>query len=739
MLNENLRYVEQLLADGNIQQAEQFNRKMFKNFPDSFENKYCEALILLFTGENEQALKAFSEVEEHFCSSPKFYNNFGKAALDFGEAEKAGGLFRKALEIEPGNNLSQYNLACTYIQLEKNKQAKTVLESLVAQSPDNADYLCALADVYRLEGGYKKSIRLYQSVLKIQENHIAANSNIGVLLVYFGQVDGSLKHCLKATKFAPKNALSHLNLGRCLVRLERFEEAMNAFADAFVLEPESPEICAEIADVWFSSGDLQEASDWYKRALKFSPDSTHAIAGIARILLDADNIEAALVLLDEKLEIFPDDIDLNRAYVDALWDDGDVNKAIKTLDKIQSSIPENPWLLSKKGQLLASSGDVDGSLDCYRKALMINPICIPALHGLAVKQRSKFDTKLAKRMQKLLLNDALKDGSKALLHNGLSYYYDGHKKWMEAADHMSSGNKFQWSHQHKRGWDYDQKECREYFEKIRSIFTKEYFQSIEGFGSESEQPVFIVGMPRSGTTLTEQILARHKQVLGIGERNFAARFFSSFTNLDSEKIQQLPDSLSVLISSSREKIQAISNRYLQQLENLKNRDGDENIIRIVDKMPDNYSLIGWILTLFPKAKIIHCRRDPRDIILSCWITQFGKIQWASRINDLCHRINQYHLMMEYWRSIVPDHLLEINYEDMVENQEAVSKKLINWIGLEWDTSCLKFYESDRIVRTASITQVRSPIYKSSVGRWKPYTPFIPELLTIKNSSIDDSS
>ncbi len=329
MFNYHLHQVEQLLATGDIQRAVKLNKEKLKQSPNSLENKYCEGLIYLFTGKNEQALKAFSDAEEYFRSSPKFYNNYGKAALDVGDAENACELFLKSLTISADNAQARYNLACAYIQLGKHEEAQTILEILVDQHNENADYLCALADVMRLNGNFKKAVRFYQSALKIQPDHVSANSNLGALLVYFGRFDESLEHCLRATKLAPKQALTHLNLGRCLVRQELFDEAMEAFADAFDLEPESPLICTEVADVWLSSGDLQEASDWYKRALKFSPDSTHAIAGIARILLDTDNVAAALVLLEEKLEVHPDDVDLNRAYADALWDDGDVNSAIK--------------------------------------------------------------------------------------------------------------------------------------------------------------------------------------------------------------------------------------------------------------------------------------------------------------------------------------------------------------------------------------------------------------------------
>ena len=191
-------------------------------------------------------------------------------------------------------------MLCAYIRLEKGTDAALILDDLSSKYPDNVEYLCACADAARIEGKYRKAVRLYKSTLKIEPQHISANSNLGALLVYFGKEEESLEYCRKATTLAPELALAHLNLGRCLVRLERFDEAMDAFADAFELEPESPFICTDIAAVWLSSGDLNESSAWYKRAVTFSPDFAPALAGIARILLDTDNVAAALVLLEEK-------------------------------------------------------------------------------------------------------------------------------------------------------------------------------------------------------------------------------------------------------------------------------------------------------------------------------------------------------------------------------------------------------------------------------------------------------
>src|SRR5262249_30679483 len=139
--------------------------------------------------------------------------------------------------------------------------------------------------------------------------------------------------------------------------------------------------------------------------------------------------------------------------------------------------------------------------------------------------------------------------------------------------------------------------------------------------------------------------------------------------------------------------------------------------RVVDKMPDNYQLLGWIVTLFPNARLIHCRRDVRDVALSCWITNFARLRWASDLAHLAERINDYLRLMDHYRRVLPVPLFEVEYEQMVADQEGTTRRLLDFVGLEWDPACLNFHQTERLVRTASVAQVRQPIYKRSVARW----------------------
>jgi hypothetical protein len=241
--------------------------------------------------------------------------------------------------------------------------------------------------------------------------------------------------------------------------------------------------------------------------------------------------------------------------------------------------------------------------------------------------------------------------------------------------------------------------------------------------------VFIVGLPRSGTTLTEQILASHPQVHGAGELRLAGEAFKSLPGVQCARRAALgpddaqnfwpPESVRQLQPAD---VEYCARRHLERLTGLNPR-----ALRVVDKLPDNYLYLGWIASMFPQARIIHCRRDLRDTALSCWMTNFKSVRWACDPGEIGHRCGEYRRLMEHWRRQLPISFLEIDYEETVADLEGVARRLIAWIGLEWDPACLNFHQTQRPVRTASVSQVRQPVYSKSVGRWSNYAPFLPEL------------
>ena len=244
---------------------------------------------------------------------------------------------------------------------------------------------------------------------------------------------------------------------------------------------------------------------------------------------------------------------------------------------------------------------------------------------------------------------------------------------------------------------------------------------MRGFGLETERPIFIVGLPRSGTTLTEQILASHSRVFGAGELSYLREDFDAlprFTQQTSEVLKTSEVCLPALECLGR--LERETARRMAQWHEGRLLAVSRNASRVVDKMPENYLYLGLIATLFPRAKIVHCRRDLRDVAVSCWMTNFRHLHWAADPDHIAARFRDYLRLMEHWRAVLPVSVLEVDYEETVNDLEAVARRLVAWCGLDWEPACLDFHKTSRPIRTASVMQVRQPIYTRSVARWKNY-------------------
>jgi hypothetical protein len=330
-------------------------------------------------------------------------------------------------------------------------------------------------------------------------------------------------------------------------------------------------------------------------------------------------------------------------------------------------------------------------------------------------QRKRLDAAVAERLGHLVNDTRLRDGARSMLHGGLAAWHDARGETERAIFHGRQANECQWRFKARRGWEYEPAEHGRQVGALINGFTPEFLARAAAMGSDDPTPVFVVGMPRSGTTLTEQILASHPQVLGIGERNFA--------NASLHRLQQLTgeaDAAAAIARATPQQVQALARRYLAELDQLKRKMGKPQARFVVDKMPDNYLHVGWILTLFPKATVIHARRDLRDVALSCWLTQFGQIRWACDMGHIASRIREHLRVMAHWQRVLPGRIPASDYEMLVADQEPQTRRLLGLLGLPWDPACLEFHKTERIVRTASVSQVRNPMYRSSVARWKPY-------------------
>ncbi len=528
-------------------------------------------------------------------------------------------------------------------------------------------------------------------------------------------------HLRRAVELLPNSYGPLVNFGLCLKALRRDREALSYYQQALRLVPNDVGLMVNIGLALNGCYKYRDAEGWFVRALKLDPDHVLALSGLGVALRETQRQEEAIARYERGIQLDPA-CDAYRGLCDALWDLGRVKEAERVARAACSHRPGDAEARSRLGRALVAIGDFPGAEAAFEEALQIDPYHAQTLTELArLRGRRLPDERRAAMDQ--ALGRANSADALAGLHLAIAHVEDARGNFALAADHLRQGNA--WS---KKAWEsigrpYDPKVFSVQLDELLAAFTLARFQQTAGFGDPTEQPVFVFGMQRSGTTLVEQILASHPRVLGVGESGIVSR-----------SLLRLPSVLRLNLGSTecigrltRDAIQDSARWYLSKLCERLSGPAD----RIVDKTPNNYLFLGWLHILFPRARFIHCRRDLRDVALSCWMTHFSMLRWANDLDHIVSQIRDYQKAMKYWRQNLPAPILDVDYERMIADQEGESRRLIEWLGLEWDPACLNYYETKRPIQTSSVTQVRKPIYTGSTGRWRHYVdtlrPVIEEL------------
>ena len=342
------------------------------------------------------------------------------------------------------------------------------------------------------------------------------------------------------------------------------------------------------------------------------------------------------------------------------------------------------------------------------------------LSELAAAGAYQFPEEEQGRLRELAARPDLPIDDSCRLHFALAQLLDRSGAYDEAFAHFRRANDLRKEVDRRCGNVHDPAAQAVYTDRQLAWFTPEYFQRVRGFGSESELPVFVVGMMRSGTSLAEQIIASHPRVHGAGE----LRDISHLVGTLAQRLGGVSEYPHCLAQLDAAMTRALADEYLQRLREL-----GGNAIQVVDKFPTNFLYLGLIATLFPRARIIHCRRDPVDTCLSCYFQNFGEpLPFKLDLAHLGHYYREYERLMAHWVRVSPVPIFELCYEELTADQEAVSRRLLAFCGLDWDEQCLRFNETARAVQTASALQVRRPMYRTSVGRSRHYAAHLQPLL-----------
>ena len=728
----NLESAFEDLRAGRIQPAQETADQLLLAYPDHPGVRNLLALVALDQNAPQQAAQHLEHAIRIDPREPIFHCNLGEALRALNQTDKAIESFRRALELKPDYLNAAINLGSVCFAAKDFPSALVAFESASQLAPRDALVKAYRADALRELGRVRGAIHVYEEALHIDPGLAHAIGNLGLTLLGIGEPERALELARRATEGDAATGMAWMNLGTVLRTLGRLEEAMDAYAQAHERMPESAELCTLIGGVWQEMDDLIQAERWYEKALEAEPERLETRCALAAAISAAGDSAAAVDEFRKILTGHPDCFEAHLGLGDALWADGDAEGAVAAMRAAVDLRPENAAALAGLANIQASAGNVEEANASNRAALAINPRCVPALSNLALNLRGKLPEADADTMEALLKAEWPREGTRASLHFGLAHYWDGRKEYGRASEHAVAANVLHSEFKSERGWRYQPEEYEHYIDRLIGAFSPDFFRRTQGLGNDSDAPVFIVGMPRSGTTLTEQILASHPRAFGAGERSFAGRAFHSLP----AAMGRTGEATDCVADAGATEVRALADWHLAELRSLVEKAGLHigDIERIVDKMPDNYSLLGWIVTLFPKARIIHCRRDVRDVAVSCWMTPFKELRWAFDLRYIGRRIRQYQRIMDHWRKVLPVPMLEIDYEETVADQEGQTRRLLDFVGLPWDDACLAFHKTERLVRTASVTQVRQPIYKRSIERWRNYEGALGPLLEVLSST-----
>ncbi len=533
-----------------------------------------------------------------------------------------------------------------------------------------------------------------------------------------GRLPEAVECAQRAVALRPDWPEAHYNLGQAYMHQRHYEDAAECYREALRLRPDYAEAGNHLGYALLQYDRPAEAADGLQRVLDRHPDFAEAHSNLGAALLDLGNYDEAISRFRVALRIRPDCPGARNHLAHALILQGYPEKALEVCNETLRNDPADPETCC-----ITKAGALD-RLRRYREACeLLRPLResqVPRA-GAAVNfarfahHVDRVD-EAADWLEGLLQSAALAPQARGSLHFALGRLYDRRREFDRAFLHYRSGNECKRASQAPVEPDRWRREV----DAIIAAFGADALARRPRTTEYPQIPVFIVGMPRSGTSLVEQILASHPAVFGAGER----REIGDLTKRLPRSVRPERPYPECIAHLDAERLQEFARDHLARLRRLA-----PDAQRITDKMPGNFFHLGLIRLLFPGARIIHCVRDPRDTCLSCYFQQFvGVHAYAYDLEHLGIYYSQYHRLMAHWRRVLDPPMLELRYEALVERPEEWSRALVDFCGLPWDERCLRFYESKRVVATSSYDQVRHPIYRGSLGRWRHYERHLAPLL-----------
>jgi tetratricopeptide (TPR) repeat protein len=667
-----------------------------------------------------------------------------RAAWQAGRADEAEMLCRQALAVWPGQMDAVYLLgliAFTYGNLDL--AIAHVREACQAPRAP-AVYLSDFAEMLRQRGLLAEAEQAARRAVAMAPNFAPAWNNLGIVLQESLKLDESRLALERSLALEGDNPQTLNNLANTLKRLGLAAEAGKRWTAALALKPDYAEAYSNLANLLLDQGEYERAEASARRALELSPRLADAYLNLAAVMTVRHAHGHALEILDALLAFAPGHARASAARALSLKELDRLDEALEAAKRSALAAPESPEPHNALGQVYQAMGEFEPALAAYdRAAALPGPAqqdaianrgllfmefglkdealkateeaakVFPHSPGVLFSQtdlrRLKPGDPLIGKMQALIAREGSTLSDRATLHFGLGKAFLDIGDSEAAFRHYNEGNRLK-----RSTFAYDPDANERWIASLAEVFTAALLAAKTKTGARSALPVFVVGMPRSGTTLIEQILGSHPMVSAAGEL---------------KRLQGLVDALPSYPRCAPDladvELERLGKAYLAHVAPLA-----AGRRHVVDKMPSNFLVCGMIRLILPDARIIHSRRDAVDTCLSCYTKLFaGEQAFSYDQTELGRFHRSYQALMAHWRAILPaSHFLEVDYEAVVDDLELEARRMLDFIDLPWDERVLKFHETERPVRTASVNQVREPIYRGSVGRWEKHAAHLKPLL-----------
>jgi tetratricopeptide (TPR) repeat protein len=692
-----------------LQDAEFRALKLLETYPH--DGMLWKILSVVRMRQGQDALQALRTTTELLPLDAEAHGNLGAYLCDRQQWAQALPSLRRSLEIQPRNEQTLADAANAMKALGQVRESIALYERALNLNPRFAEARNNLGNAYLQLGQYDEAIRCFRLALELRPDDADIHCNLGNAQRQLGLLDEAIASSRRAIALDPTLSVAHNNLGLVLAALGHRAEAVASYRQALKLNPGYVEALNNLAAVLPELGERREAVALLTRAIELDPKRAQTHIHLGNLLFESRKIEDAEAHYRRALLIDPQEALAHADLGTALRMQGKISEAetsCRAALEVDSKCVAALWLL---GELCADRGQFSEALDYFQRVIAIDAAYAFAYYSVAMNRKMTSEDSAWLQGVESLLAKPQPLRHEISLRYALGKYCDDLKRYDQAFSSYRFANELT----KRYGNDYDRAEMSQRIDRVINGFDAASIRRYQSFGNPSKRPVFVVGMPRSGTSLTEQILASHPAVFGAGELRFWQTAFSAYEAAERKD------------RSGGRLIPDMARGYLDRLSALSG-----NAQRVVDKMPHNFINLGLICAAFPNARIIHVHRHPIDTCLSIYFQYFSHLHpYANDLDNLAHFYGEYTRLTDHWRTALSaNELLEVPYEGLIEDQEGWTRRILEFVDLPWDQQCLDFHRTDRTVITLSKWQVRQKIHTASAGRWRNYEKHVAPLLPL---------